>query len=234
MFSVSSSSRALISCPVLSIALIISSLLHILIDSNRYLFVESKNYIDIGPSAEECFMERLHENDPLRGSFQVIEGGNLDIDAVIYQPGSSDEERGKMIWSLDRSSQGKFEVAAAKSGLYHICFGNMMSTLSTKSIAFAIHTGHGDLVDDITEEEIVTQKDIKPLESKIRRLSDKISELKEQEQYLLQSLEQHRGVAKSNQQRVHLSTVFEALVLVIVNAWQLYYLRRFFEVKRRI
>ena len=59
-------------------------------------------------------------------TFEVIEGGFLDIDVRVLGP--EQEE----IITRERESNGKITFAAAKTGAYHYCFSNKMSTMTPK------------------------------------------------------------------------------------------------------
>jgi hypothetical protein len=59
-------------------------------------------------------------------TFEVIEGGFLDIDVRVLGP---DQEE---IITRERESNGKITFAAAKTGAYVYCFSNKMSTMTPK------------------------------------------------------------------------------------------------------
>lgn len=44
------------------------------------LFLTSAHMIEVGASRKECFFEDLHEHDQMTVTYQVGEGGHLDID----------------------------------------------------------------------------------------------------------------------------------------------------------
>ncbi|GBG29466.1 Transmembrane emp24 domain-containing protein [Hondaea fermentalgiana] len=156
----------------------------------------------------------------MRGSYQVIDGGYLDIDlAVIYS------RTQKKIVEHFRQEEGNFEFDAAEAGRYKVCFGNKLSTSAAKKVQFSIHAGR---VDELLENEATEGLADKLVLSLGRRVSD----LKEQEEYLRRRSERHQRTTESTSSRVLLSSLCEAFILVAVNLWQIYYLRRFFEVKR--
>mmetsp|Transcript_21158 Transcript_21158/g.46009 ORF Transcript_21158/g.46009 Transcript_21158/m.46009 type:complete len:87 (+) Transcript_21158:370-630(+) len=72
------------------------------------------------------------------------------------------------------------------------------------------------------------------LDQVVLRLGRRVSDLREQQEYLRRRTDRHHRTTESTNYRVLLSSLFEALVLVGINMWQIYYLRRFFEVKRII
>lgn len=71
-----------------------------------------------------------------------------------------------------------------------------------------------------------------PVQQQVERLADQILLLSEREQHLHSRSERQQQIVESTHWRSFLTSIFEAFMLVTINAWQIYYLRRFFEVKR--
>lgn len=93
----------------------------------------------------QCFMEMLEAQNKMKGSFEVISGGLLDIDVTVFGP------HGEAHYSVQRQKQGTFTVMAQTTGLYRVCFSNRMSTLTEKTVAFSLHTGD-DLYQSIAKQ----------------------------------------------------------------------------------
>lgn len=68
-------------------------------------------------------------------TFEVIEGGFLDIDVRVTGPD------GEEVISRERESNGKITFAAAKTGTYTYCFSNKMSTMTPKGVMFSMDVG---------------------------------------------------------------------------------------------
>ncbi|KAK2714211.1 hypothetical protein QYM36_008693, partial [Artemia franciscana] len=100
------------------------------------LFSRAYSYfVTVDAHAEECFFEKVQAGTKMGLTFEVAEGGFLDIDVKIYSPD------GNLIYEGDRESNGKFAFAADKEGVYRYCFSNKMSTMTPKIVMFSMDVG---------------------------------------------------------------------------------------------
>ena len=175
--------------------------------------------IEIDAHAEECFYDKVNANTKIGITFEVIEGGFYDIDVLIYDP------EGRPIHTGVRESNGKYTFAATKEGAYKYCFSNKMSTMTPKVVKFNI-----DLMEPTT-----SGKDGETsLESMIQDLSKGLTVVKHEQEYMEVRERIHRMINDNTNSRVVWWSFFEALILILVTIGQIYYLKRFFEVKRVI
>jgi p24 family protein beta-1 len=70
------------------------------------------------------------------------------------------------------------------------------------------------------------------LEDMIRELSGTLTGIKHEQEYMHVRDKIHRAINESTNSRVVMWSTFEALVLVVMTIGQVYYLKRFFEVRR--
>lgn len=116
-------------------------------------------FITVDAHAEECFFDKV-QNGTKMGTeseqsliivpsepvlrilihetgltFEVIEGGFLDIDVRVQGPDNEE------IIKRERESNGKVTFAAARTGTYTYCFSNKMSTMTPKGVMFSMEIG---------------------------------------------------------------------------------------------
>jgi len=180
-------------------------------------------FIGIDAHAEECFFDKIASGTKMSLMFEVAEGGFLDIDVKITGP------EGKNIYSGERESNGKYTFAAHMDGVYTYCFSNKMSTMTPKVVMFSMDIGDKPKADvDKDSDDAHHSK----LEDMINELSTALTGVKHEQEYMEVRERIHRAINDNTNSRVVLWSFFEALVLVAMTLGQIYYLKRFFEVRR--
>ncbi|KDR83405.1 hypothetical protein GALMADRAFT_85507 [Galerina marginata CBS 339.88] len=178
----------------------------------------SAHLIEVPAGKKECFFEDLHVHDKMTVTYQVGDGGHLDIDFWLSDPTA--RVLGKQI----RQSTGQLAVTAEKDGRHEYCFSNQMSAIADKMVSFNVHGVIYVSGDDI----------VAPIEREIRTLASGLVSVKDEQEYIVVREKVHRNTAESTNSRVKWWSVMQAIVLFSVVAWQVYYLKSFFEVKRVI
>ncbi|RNA10277.1 transmembrane emp24 domain-containing 2 isoform X2 [Brachionus plicatilis] len=189
------------------------------------LIKESIQYfITIDAHSEECFFDRAVAGTKLGLMFEVVEGGFLDIDVKITGPDS------KVIYQGDRESNGKYTFATHIDGIYKYCFSNKMSTMTPKIVMFSM---------DVTENQpqanignVNGTADHNKLEEMINELSNALTAVKHEQEYMEIRERIHRAINDNTNSRVVMWSFFEAAVLLTMTVGQVYYLKRFFEIRR--
>jgi hypothetical protein len=181
-------------------------------------------FVTIDTHSEECFFDRAEAGTKMGLMFETVEGGFLDIDVKITGPD------GKVIYEGFRESSGKYTFAAHSTGIYTYCFNNKMSSLTTKVVMFSMDIGEAPkgTPGAANEEDANHVK----LNDMIKDLSETLTAIKHEQEYMNIRDRIHRSINESTNSRVVLWSVFEAVVLIIMTVGQVYYLKRYFEVRR--
>lgn len=184
-------------------------------------------YVVVDAHADECFFEKLTSGTKLLLTFEVIEGGFLDIDVTITGPDQKEIYRG------DRESSGKTTFSAHMDGTYTMCFSNKMSTMTPKMVMFTLDTGDTPKLDASTGAagENVTLHHNK-LEELVAELSASLTNVKHEQEFMEVRERIHRAINENTNSRVVMWSCFEAFILLAMAFGQVYYLKRFFEVRR--
>ncbi|RYO98190.1 hypothetical protein DL764_007162 [Monosporascus ibericus] len=178
--------------------------------------------IQLPAHGRECFHEELHKDDTMTVTFQVGDrefgsAGNLDIDFWIMNPAGQYETFQKSV------SNGDYSFHAKHDGRYLYCFGNEHWGANSKEVSFNVHgivyVSEADAPQD-------------PLEAEVRKLSELLTQVKDEQSYIVVRERTHRNTAESTNSRVKWWNVFVIGVVIGESLFQVWWLRRFFEVKR--
>ncbi|XP_057663777.1 transmembrane emp24 domain-containing protein 2 [Diorhabda carinulata] len=178
-------------------------------------------FITVDAHAEECFFDKVEAGTKMGLTFEIAEGGFLDIDVRILDPKSN------LIYQGERESSGKYTFAAHTSGTYTYCFSNKMSTMTPKVVMFNMAIGESPKGEEHPEGENANK-----LEEMIKELTNSLSGVKQEQEYMQLRDRIHRSINESTNSRVVLWSFFEAVILIAMTIGQIYYLKRFFEVRR--
>lgn len=173
------------------------------------------------PYGKQCFFETLRKNDELSISFQVgsRDPQNSEQLKASFYIGSP---KGEVLVKENDVDHGDETMVANMDGKYTYCFSNEKSNRVDLDISFNVH---GVIYID------VENPDSNSLDYAIRKLSELTSDVKAEQSYLVIRERTHRNTAESTNSRVKWWSVFQIIMVVANLVFQIYYLRRFFEVK---
>lgn len=182
-------------------------------------------FISVDAQAEECFFDKVTQGVKMSLTFQVVEGGFLDIDVAVTGPD------GRTIYSEKQETMQTFTFAAHMDGEYRYCFSNVKSSQTPKVVMFNMDIGElpRHAAPSSPEEENAEHQ---KLEGMVRELAQSLHGVKREQEYMTRRERIHREINQNTNSRVVMWAFFEAAVLVIMTVSQVYYLKRFFEVRR--
>ncbi|TGZ82655.1 hypothetical protein EX30DRAFT_338967 [Ascodesmis nigricans] len=177
--------------------------------------------IHLQPYGRECFHEDLHRGDRMSVSYQVGDkdygsSNNLDIDFWIQDP------HGNYVENKKSTPGGGSDFDANLDGRYTYCFSNEHWNAGHKEVLFNVH-GIVYVADDGNSD---------PLEKGVKELAEMLSQVKDEQEYIIAREMVHRNTAESTNARVKWWSVFQIGVVGANGVFQVWYLKRFFEVKR--
>lgn len=170
---------------------------------------------------KQCFFESLKKHDELAISFQVgsrdpNNAEQLTVDFFIIGP---DDKPKLQHAALDH---GDMSIKADQNGKYQYCFSNEKLNRVDLDVSFNVH---GVIYIDVNDPRSDT------LDYAIQRLGELTSDVKAEQNYLVIRERTHRNTAESTNSRVKWWSVFQIIVVALNSVFQIYYLKRFFEVR---
>ncbi|GME97496.1 hypothetical protein B5S28_g2211 [[Candida] boidinii] len=176
------------------------------------------------PRGKQCFFENLNPNDELAVTFQVGDRSatateQLNCDFWIQSPS------GKILEKLNDVTHGTVQAKADEQGKYEYCFSNEDSSMKTKDVSFNVH---GVIYVDVNDNSADN------LDSSVNKLMELVYSVKNEQNYIVVRERTHRNTAESTNSRVKYWSVFQLVVVVVNSLFQIFYLKRFFEVKTAV
>lgn len=175
--------------------------------------------LTIDPHQEECFHERLQKGTKIKFTFEVLDGGSLDIDLAIKDPNDY------VIHSEQRQSSGRYTIEANQEGPHTYCFSNKMSSFATKIVMFNV---------DFTDVKKESDQEQDKLQNMVTELSGLVTGVKHEMDFLAARDRLHRRISELINSRVTMWSLFEVILTLITAVGQTYYVKRFFEVRRKV
>ncbi|KAH8426003.1 emp24/gp25L/p24 family protein [Aspergillus melleus] len=220
----------------------------LLITALGWITAVTAHNIQLKAHSRECFHESLHKDDRMTVTFQVGDrefggSGNLEIDFWVEDPSSNRQYYRQAISSED------YSFDAHSDGKYVYCFSNEGWTSNSKEVSFNVHgivyVPESEMEQDPLETEGKKNRsggrkssngkqqwkqhwltDLSP----VRRLSEALAQVKDEQSYIVVRERVHRNTAESTNARVKWWSIFQLAVLIGEGIFQVWWLKRFFEV----
>ncbi|KAI0214771.1 Transmembrane emp24 domain-containing protein 7 [Lamellibrachia satsuma] len=179
---------------------------------------------ELPDSVKQCFYEHIEKNVKCTLEYQVITGGNYDVDVEII------DVEGHELHKDSRKQYDSYMWVTGSTGEYKFCFSNEFSTFTHKTIYFDFQVGdekplHGDSKLDMPMTQMETSSQIIHNELKIIIDYQTHHRLREA---------QGRVFAENLNERVQYWSVGQAVIILLVGIGQVMVLRSFFTDKRQI
>jgi len=168
----------------------------------------------------ECMQEDIAQGENVKVLFQVLDGGDLSLDFEILDP------NGQRVHFSETLSDGRMDFRAAKSGFFRFCFNNGHSS-SDKQLSVDVVVG------DSVDTGFAPNPDVlNPAEELVLTLSQGIQDVKYDQEYIYLRDIAHQNIANKTNNRVMFWFIFQLLLIIALGVWQVFFVTRFFEVKR--
>ncbi|XP_068616634.1 transmembrane emp24 domain-containing protein 3 [Brachionichthys hirsutus] len=171
---------------------------------------------------KQCFYEELEKDAEFHIDYQVISGGNYDVDCFVTDP------QNDVLYNERKKQYDSFSHTAAMTGAYKVCFSNDFSTFTHKTVYLEFR--HGDerpLLENMIRATALTQ-----LESSCVSIHEILKVvISSQTWYRLREAHDRSG-AEHLLDRVTYWSVAETVFLFVIGIGQVLLLRSFFTEKR--
>ncbi|KAL7669869.1 hypothetical protein ACOME3_004816 [Neoechinorhynchus agilis] len=183
---------------------------------------------DVDAHAESCFFNVFNRGQTFSLVYEVKSGGFQDVDVSVHAPS------GNEIHKVEHRNSGSYMFPAPEDGKYTLCFSNQKSSRVPKQVMFSFEVPTssplGKLQPSAADGNF--SADQQKLKDMIEDLSNALYKIKLDQEFMDMRLMIHHDINKSTNKRVTMWAFFEALIMLSMTMGQVYYLMRFFEVRR--
>ncbi|CAF4418027.1 unnamed protein product, partial [Rotaria sp. Silwood2] len=191
----------------------------------------------IPPNQRECFHQVLPIDKTVEIEYEVLAGGDIDINYWFYSPSD------RVLQSDFKKRDGHQTLKLEETGEYRFCFDNVISRFSQKQVYFSLRLvdEHGNSEFDRTTEswmKDVDRDDLGDLQSKIEHFKDTFQriwdnmEAAQRYQKVFNNYEVHdRVIVENNFERVNFWSIIHLVLMVTVSIIQVVTIRSLFESK---
>ncbi|XP_066503900.1 transmembrane emp24 domain-containing protein 3 [Hoplias malabaricus] len=177
---------------------------------------------ELPDNEKQCFYEDLEEGVKFDIDFQVIAGGNYDVDCFVMDPNNNN------LYAERKKQYDSFTHTTTLKGVYSVCFSNEFSTFSHKIVYIDFRAGEEiPLFPDTNRATALTQ-----MESACLSIHEILKVVSESQTWYRLREAQDRIRAEDLNERVSYWSIGEAMILFVVSIGQVLMLKSFFNDKR--
>ncbi|KAM8761948.1 transmembrane emp24 domain-containing protein 3 [Acanthopagrus schlegelii] len=171
---------------------------------------------------KQCFYQELEKDVKFEIDFQVITGGNYDVDCFVTDP------QNNVLYNEKKKQYDSFSHTTAMKGVYMVCFSNEFSTFTHKTVYLDFRFGDEDpLMQDMSRATALTQ-----VESSCVAIHESLKVVADsQTRYRLREA-QDRLKAEHLLERVTYWSIGETVLLFVIGLGQVMMLKSFFAEKK--
>ncbi|XP_053368586.1 transmembrane emp24 domain-containing protein 3 [Clarias gariepinus] len=197
------------------VAVIILTLYSALISGTELTF-------ELPDNEKQCFYEEIEEGVTFHVDYQVIAGGNYDVDCFVTDPLNN------ALYDERKKQYDSFTHTTAMKGVYKVCFSNEFSTFSHKTVYLDFRAGEQErLLPGMSSPTALTQ-----IESTCLSIHEILKVVADtQTKYRLREA-QDRLRAEDLNLRVSYWSIGEAVIICMVSIGQVLMLKSFFKEKK--
>jgi len=177
---------------------------------------------ELPDSAEQCFYEEIHRGTKSTIEYQVVTGGQYDVDMVLKDP------RGTVLYQGRKKQYDSHVWTADQTGVFSFCFGNQFSTFSHKLVYFDLQVGDEQPLPGVGDHQTAMTK----VEQSVDNIHKTLNQLMEEQTHYKLNEATGRKRAEHLNSRVFYWSVSEAVLVVIISLSQVFILKNFFSDKK--
>lgn len=170
-----------------------------------------------------CFYEVIEKDTKCMLEFQVIQGGNYDVDMILLSP------RGTTLYDEKKKQYDRHEWTAEESGEFKFCFSNEFSTYTHKMVYFDFQVGDEDPLRFGSQGPLSAMTQ---METSVMNVHQSLKVVIDYQTHHRLRESQGRSFAEDVNERVQYWSVGQTVIIVLASIGQILILRSFFTDKK--
>jgi len=180
-----------------------------------------------------CFLEEVPKDTLVVGKYKTEEVGSRTISKVGIKL-TATEPGGALALQRDLGPEGRFAFTSQLGGEYKICFQTNGSSWFGAKQKLNVHLEMETGVAATDYEEIAKTEHLTTLEISVRRLNDRIKDIRAEQNYQRNREITFRDTSESTNARVMWWSIIQTIILVGTGLWQITHLKNFFKTKKLV
>lgn len=177
---------------------------------------------ELPDNARECFFEEIKKNQTATLEFQVVTGGQYDVDVSLESPTK------EILYRQIKTQFDSHQFTAQVTGIYVACFSNEFSTFSHKLIYMDFQVGDEQPLPGIDEHTTVLTQ----LETSSQEIHKSLNAILDYQTHHRLREAQGRKRAEDLNERVLWWSLTESVAILLIAIGQVIVLRNFFSEKK--
>ncbi|XP_041356480.1 transmembrane emp24 domain-containing protein 7-like isoform X2 [Gigantopelta aegis] len=181
---------------------------------------------ELPDNEKQCFFEKIDKGIKSTLEFQVITGGQYDVDMELVAP------NGQILYKDVKKQYDSFTWTADQTGVYKFCFSNEFSTFSHKVVYFDLEVGdEKPIVDEMEGNAHATAMTM--METSAVNVHEGLNTVIDYQTHFRLRETQGRAFAEDLNERVLYWSIGQSVVIVAIGLGQILVLRSLFTDKHK-
>jgi len=178
---------------------------------------------ELPDNEKQCFHEIIDRGIKCTIEFQVITGGNYDVDMELLSP------KGQILYKDTKKQYDSYTWTTDVKGEYKFCFSNEFSTFSHKLVYFDFQVGEeGPPIPDMGNHATAMTQ----METSAVTIHEALKVVSDYQTHHRLRESQGRAFAEDLNERVQYWSIGESIIILIIGIGQVIVLKSFFTDKR--
>ncbi|XP_035728871.1 transmembrane emp24 domain-containing protein 7-like [Vespa mandarinia] len=173
---------------------------------------------ELSDNAKECFYQEIEKNVSSTLEFQVVTGGQYDVDVTLEAPNK------EIIYKQVKTQFDSHPFIPTMSGVYKVCFSNEFSTFSHKLVYMDFQVGNELPLPGLGEHVTVMTQ----MESSAQVIHENLNNILDYQTHHRLREAQGRKRAEDLNERVLWWSMMETVAILSIPIGQVYFLKNLF------